>query len=119
MCKTLINSLKKISKTHIKSFKKVLTFLKPTLKDKNIEIRTIAKAANSLKKSLPEELGLAETSIETESDRSQTDLSIEQNSILCSPADLCAMDATQAITNSSLDEENQKNNSDLTARFKR
>lgn len=79
--KCVINSLENVQNAHkqsqknlqnsdIKSFKKVLILLKSTLKDKSIEIQTIAKAANSLKKSLPAELGLAETSIETESDRS-------------------------------------------------
>ncbi|KAH9632258.1 hypothetical protein HF086_002893 [Spodoptera exigua] len=42
----------------IKSFKKVLKHLKPTLKEKNIDIRTIKKEVNRLKKSLPAKIVL-------------------------------------------------------------
>lgn len=96
---------------------KILKHLKPTLKEKNIDIRTITKAVNRLKKSLPAEVGLAETSIETESERSHMELSIEENNTIFSPID-CELDATKEITISSFheDAENKINeaNSDPT-----
>lgn len=101
-----------ITHSDIKIFKKVLKHLKPTLKEKNINIRTITRAVNSFKNTLPAEVGFAEISIETESERSLMELSIEQNSTILE------LDATKEITISSLHVEdeniNDEANSDST-----
>ncbi|XP_071055155.1 inner centromere protein A-like [Onthophagus taurus] len=76
-----------VTHSDIKRFKKVLKHLKPTLKEKNIDIRTITKAVNRLKKSLPAEVGFAEISIETESEKSHMELSIEKNRNILNPID--------------------------------
>lgn len=82
--------------------------MKPTLKQKNIDIRIITKAVNSLKKSLPAEVGFAEISTEIESERSHMELSKELNSTIFSPID-CQLDATKDIPISSLHDEKTEN----------
>ena len=97
MYKLLINSHKILPTRTLK----VLKHLKQTLKENNINVRTITKAVNSLKKSLPAEVGFAEISIETESEISHMELSREQNSTIFSPID-CELDATKEITISTI-----------------
>lgn len=111
-----------INHSDIKTFKKVLKYLRPALKEKNINVRTIMKEVNILKKSLPMEVGIAEISIETESENSMIDLSnTDQNKTHFAPID-CELDATKEINISSshgeeIDQNTEDNNSGLTVQI--
>ncbi|XP_045768675.1 tigger transposable element-derived protein 1-like [Maniola jurtina] len=99
-----------INHSDIKTFKKVLKYIRPALKEKKINIRPILREVNNLRKSLPPELGIGEISIETESESSLIDLSNTEENLTNSSHIECELDATTEITFSSSHNEDKNRN---------
>ncbi|CAG9840685.1 unnamed protein product [Diabrotica balteata] len=69
---------------------------------------------NSLKKYLPAKLGFAKISIETESENSHMELSIEKNSTIFNPTD-CELEVSKEIISTSLHKEAEDKNDEVSS----